>query len=305
MKTYYVLLLLLPASAIVVFLLINRSRRSRPIGWVSRTWLLGMFFTVPYTFYVVRAGGDFMFARFLIPITPICFFLLESSIAALSRRGTVRVLIGLLVAAGSLLSLNQFDPGTMSISGIVDERAHYPAEKIDKAQSDGRMLRQSLGDLDVTVGFYGGMAMLMYYSGLPVAIECNAGLTDEYIAHLPLAERGRPGHEKKAPYDYLLERKVNFVFGNRLSTHLPCNELRSIRFGGLNACILVYENRVMEHLQKRDRIGFAHFPTYLDEYIEGIQSSPDSRLTQDTLFFREYYFDHNDDPARSAALFGR
>jgi len=302
-KTYYVLLLLIPAVVIVLPRLFGHFLRERHITRQDhRAWLLGVLFIVPYVFYVVRTGGDFMFARFLIPVTPICLFFMEVSLMSLRLRIFVRAGIVLLIVAGVFFRWNQFVPEKAVVHGITDERAHYPPEVIRKAEIDGEQLRRYLGDVDVTVGFYGAKAMLIYYSELPMAIECDAGLTDTYIAHLPLARRGRPGHEKRAPYDYLLKRKVNFIFKSTLPNQDLHDQLRAISFSGLHSYIVVYENRVMDALKAHPDVQFVDFPAFLDQYMDQIGSVPDDRLRADLHFFKTYYFDYNHDPERVAAL---
>jgi len=51
-----------------------------------------------------------------------------------------------------------------------------------------------------------GAGALPYYSGLP-AIDVH-GLNDVRIAHQPLSQRGKIGHEKYATPEYLIERGV-------------------------------------------------------------------------------------------------
>ena len=54
-------------------------------------------------------------------------------------------------------------------------------------------LRAFFRGLPVRVAFIGGQAILVDASDVPVAIECETGLTDAFIAHQPLAMRGHGG----------------------------------------------------------------------------------------------------------------
>jgi hypothetical protein len=296
-RTYYILVLLPLAMIFTIPEIIKSFLYTRRLtGVLNRVWLLGILFILPYVFYVVRSGGDFMFARFFIPITPICFLFLESGILAISRRLSIRLALGIIVILTVLFRWNQFDVHGKSISGIVDERSYYPSDMVAKAKRDGGNMQKYLGDLDVTVGFYGTKAMTVYYSKLPDAIELNTGLTDEYIAHLPLEKRGLIGHEKLAPRDYLFEREVNFILKK---TDLPIRDSSKILF--LDSTILhifIYENKVMEPLKKYPGVWFMDLHDYLDSYIINLENVPARQLIKDFDFLKSYYFDHNDDPGR-------
>jgi hypothetical protein len=217
------------------------------------------------------------------------------------KRVNVRFVAFSLVLICVLLRWPQFYPGHTYVHGIADERSVYPPGTVAKAQAEGELLKQYLGDLPVTVGFVGTWAMHMYYAEFPVAIECHTGLTDEHIAHLPVDERGRPGHEKPAPMDYLQRRGVNFLFtagpGEAEAQHL-----RFISFDDIPAAIIVYDNDVMEPLAKQEGVDFIEFPTFLDESTDEIASFPPERRREFLAFSKEFYFDHNDDPERLSAL---
>jgi hypothetical protein len=138
--------------------------------------------------------------------------------------------------------------------------------------------------------------MTAYYSKLPDAVELHTGLTDEYIAHLPLKERGRPGHEKMAPRDYMYRRGINFVLK---PTSLPIEDSTKVLF--LDSTILhifIYENEVIEQLKKYPKVWFLDLPHYLDVYIENFEIIPPEEIIRDFKFLKLYYFDHNNDPGR-------
>ena len=50
-----------------------------------RPALLAAGITLVYTLYIVRVGGDFMFARMLIPVSPFLLILLEAGLLATFR----------------------------------------------------------------------------------------------------------------------------------------------------------------------------------------------------------------------------
>lgn len=304
-KTYYPLLLIIPTVVYVAAVLLKAFVRKRRIDESHRQiWLLSLLYIMLYTFYVVRVGGDFMFARFLIPITPIYFFLLESILNRIPIRPAIRVLVSFILIVLVFLRWHQFDPPTTAISGIVDEHAAYPNELIEEARAEGALLKKYLDGLDVSAAFYGKKAMLVFYSDIRYAQEAAAGLTDEYIAHRPIKERGRPGHEKRMPFDYLIEKKINFILGGtRRPTDDP-GQPEVISFDGVIAHIVIYENKIMNKLKKYDEVKFLDFPEFLDQYIEIMDSRSKAAIAGDLQFFRSYYFDHNDDPERLVKISG-
>jgi hypothetical protein len=152
------------------------------------------------------------------------------------------------------------------------------------------------------VAFWGANAMLVYYARPDVAIEAHTGLTDEFLAHRPLTERGRPGHEKQAPMSYLASRGVNFLFKGSAGDSSPYDERRLIRFGQLDSVILVYDNALMDAFRGDSRVAFTPIPELLDSYLPVLARSDPRLARQEYAFFKAYYFDHNDDPKLLAKL---
>jgi len=305
-KTYYPLLLTAPA---IIYALVKLSRAVfGKIGLTElhhRLWLLSLLYIIPYCLYVVRVGGDFMFARFLIPVTPICLIFLESVLNKIRIGNRLRFAIAILLIVTILVRWPQFDPPTAELSGIVDEHAAYPTELIDDAKTEGAKLKKYLGGLDVSSAFYGKKAMLVFYSEIYNSQEAAASLTDEFIAHRPIQKRGRPGHEKRMPYNYLIEKKINFVLGGTFRSSEDTNQPEVISFDGVIAHIVIYENQIMEYLKSYPEVKFLHFPEFLDRYIMTADSIPRRDLAGDIQFFRSYYFDHNNDPERLRVLMNR
>ncbi|MBD3219015.1 MAG: hypothetical protein GF310_12135 [candidate division Zixibacteria bacterium] len=296
-RTYYILILLPIAMILTIPEILKRYIAQKKLETtLNRVWVLGILFIIPYVFYVVRSGGDFMFARFFIPITPGCFLLLESGILYLSRKPQLRLAVGAVLILAVFFRWNQFDQPQEMIDGIADERSYYPSEYVEQAKRDGRNMQKYLSGMDVTIGFYGSKAMTAYYSKLPDVVELHTGLTDEYIAHLPLKERGRPGHEKMAPRDYMFRRGINFVLK---PTSLPIEDSTKALF--LDSTILhifIYENEIMNELKKKPGVVFLDLPRFLDEYIKNFEQTPPEQIIRDFNFLKTYYFDHNNDPGR-------
>ncbi|MDH5671785.1 MAG: hypothetical protein OEZ06_06520 [Myxococcales bacterium] len=206
-----------------------------------------------YVFYVVRVGGDFMYGRMLVPaLAP----LLLGAEGLLRERWPARpgrlAGLALAVAFATLLtprpSFEQMWP-----SGIVDERA-FPdpvRERAGRAQE----LRRYFEGLDVVIAFTGGDAKLMYEARIPVAIEAETGLTDPTIARQVLEARGRPGHEKHADLDYLIDRRgANFVLRKRAVEILGLREaipLMQIQLGQERVYPLRWDPALMAELRRR------------------------------------------------------
>ena len=305
-KTYYVLLVLPLAGIPLAVTSLRPFVKERSIGLLpARIGLLGLLFIIPFLFYVARVGGDFMFARFLIPITPISFLLFEASLVRFSRRLSLSLLISLLIVVGVAARWDQYPGVRERRGGIADEIDFYPRSWLEQARVDGPRLSRYLDGLDVAVGFLGSRAMLMYYSGLPDAIECAAGLTDEHIAHQPIEQRGPPGHEKHASFEYLTKRGVRFLFFAESPSYGRYDPFRRIMFDSLGATIVAWDKKVMDHLRQFPDVKFIDFPLFLNWYLGQISDIPVPQRMKDFNFFRQFYFDHNDDDKRLRELVGK
>ena len=107
LKSYYVLFLA-PVAATTLLTLRRSFLLRLPISDNrDRALILAVCFLGPYLFYVLRTGGDFMFARFLIPVTPLLFFLIELGVRTIADRP--RVFIPLAVVILALVVL-RYDP---------------------------------------------------------------------------------------------------------------------------------------------------------------------------------------------------
>jgi len=176
-----------------------------------RELLLALAMGVAYTTYVMHVGGDFMYARLLIPAAPFFAIALARGVALLlaHRRG-LHWAVATAAAAGVGLAPMPLHDAEIT-HGIVDEPRVYHAGVIERTRRDGLTLRRYFAGLPVRIAFVGSQAELVYYARPAVAIECGTGLTDRWIAHQRLLKRGRVGHEKLAPVPYLLQRKVDFT----------------------------------------------------------------------------------------------
>lgn len=181
-----------------------------------------------YAFFIIRGGGDFMHGRFLLPA--VILIAVSSSGAfdkyfersAVRRISAVILSISLLLISLSIIPL-QKRGGKNYNHGIADERFAFYGNKIfpleQIARDDHIFMWKTIGNnyrfltekakkrLKIayhTVGFIG------YYSGARVNVLDRLGLTDPVVSRQKIEKRGRPGHEKSAPFGYLIYRKLTF-----------------------------------------------------------------------------------------------
>ncbi len=255
-----------------------------------------------FTVYVVRVGGDFMFARVLIPVTPLYAIVLEGALLRLlgGRRGTEAA-----VAAGLVAAL-AFTPspfvGRAPIGGIVDEPAFYPAEELADVRREGATLRRYFDGLPVRIAIVGSQARLAYYSRAPEVIEAQTGLTDHWLARQPLAQRGRIGHEKIAPVSYLIERRVDFAFDRvaqvelDLARHIP---VAMIAFDDVPGYMIHWNGPLLAQLGQRGA-RYVDFPRWLDENSPSLAALTATNRQAQYDHVRAFYFDFARDSLRQA-----
>jgi hypothetical protein len=267
--------------------------------------------------FVARVGGDFMYARFVIPVVPFMMFAVETAVVDSSRRHRVIPLVAFAILGVSigtvengmrdrmLQRVENGSPKYVSHKGIIDE--HYLRTVVDDIRKDrafGEFLRPYFKGLHATV-LLKGRACIGYYAGFETCIE-NFGLTDKYIAHLPIEGRSRPGHEREAPHKYLVERGVDFIFDGKT---LFFGRARQQEFAWFNlpdgrvvrVQLVTYDRELMHALAARMGPAFEYtdFEKYLDLYIaRELPKKGGVELLGDYTLFRDYYFLHNDDPRR-------
>ena len=288
---------------------------SAALAGPRRALLVLAAFALPYLAFVVWVGGDFMFARFLLPVLPLVLLLADVALARAPRLG---VAFALLVAGGMLLRCDA--PWLRDAKQDVSDNREISVAEMDGypgvtwaegSRAAGRYLRPLFAGLDVRLGIAGSHANLAYRAEVPVAIECAGGLTDAYIAHLPAARLGKRGHGhgwRQFP-QYLLQRGVHFMFDLSYETGNGAlvDAARPIIFPSTPvptpARIVVYDRKLMSELRRRDpRIQCVDFERALDDYIAALPGKQKGDVARDLEGFRAFYFDHNEDPARLQAI---
>ena len=294
--------------------------------------LLGLAFIGVYSLYfVARVGGDFMYARFVIPLVPFFYFVAETSLSELFA-GQKKIIVISFLLIIILLPVEMYYRNvpllsgysknkdeviimgklSLGVRGIVDERLYYTRKGFitglnvkESAEQAGNEFQRYFQDKKVRVLILGAQACLAYYSKFYYVIE-NHGLTDSYISHLPLKQRGRPGHEKTAPYEYLISKKINFMFKSFPENYSNYQYINFIiqnhdYFGS----IITYDRELMSELHNKfpNEIFFIDFEHYLDDYIANMKNFSREQIKTDYQKFKEYYFQHNSDPNREKFFF--
>jgi len=301
---YWILLSALPLGWVALW---QGRRRDESIdsATVRGQVILASAFVITYGLYVARVGGDFMFGRLLIPIVPFLAVALDVGLTTLTRhRQPLQWVATAGIAAALLLTPSPIEK-LQIVHGIADEREHYTHEFGDRTSRSAATLRRYFDGLDVTVAFTGSQARLMYEARIPQAIECETGLTDRTIARQELRQRGRPGHEKHAPLDYLVrERKTHFAF-KEYTMRITGAERRlpraPIRFDGIEGYILHWDPELLAVLAERGA-QFEDFPSWLDGMLAETDRLSRQELQQLYGMSRLFYFEHVDDPERERLL---
>jgi hypothetical protein len=286
--------------------------------------------------FVARVGGDFMFARFIIPVVPLMYFIVERSISQLepqriNYRGILPLVLFCAVILEGILRENMLfhtDPQTGleagnwdgedggSTHGIADERWVYMRKRfqlngVERGSMDvysdiGKYYQQFFEGLPVKVAITGAQNMIAYYADFPTCIN-EYGLTDKYIAHLPITKRGRIGHEKMAPEDYFVKRGVQFqlfAVTQKLpetgSYDMAVFEIPEYGLWQL-VKVITYDKDVVDELLKRFRAAGnrSMLPKYefiMPNYLEKIMPTlPPSQVAEDYMGFKRLYFDRYPD----------
>jgi hypothetical protein len=272
----------------------------------GRVVVLALAIAVTYTWYVVRVGGDFMFARLLIPTLPFYLLLLGYGLMlAPFTRPRWGQLGGVVLLAGMALTSTPVGGGEW-VHGIADERSYYTDEKVAGLEHSARVLGRVFDGLPVRVAFYGDEARIVYRAAFPVAIEGHTGLTDRVVARQELAERGRVGHEKHASVDYLIERRaVHFTFSRVPGEVLGLNDWIPeivVPFDReVYGRVLHWDPVMMQALQDRG-VPVPDFLGVVDGAIAELDALPRDRVAALYDKLRRFYFVHNPDPERQAAF---
>ena len=287
--------------------------------------------------FVARVGGDFMFARFIIPVVPLVYFIIERGMDRLPvKSGWYRFAAAAILIVVTLLEENLPVDGFIQTSEgkrvedwsrvakgstryIADERWFYydyrEFSTMDRTNMDvyseiGKYFEPFFRDLPVTVAIPGAMNMVAYYANFHTCIN-EYGLADSFIAHSALTARGHIGHEKNAPEAYLQKRNVDFEL-QEFVHELPKNvgpttillEIPDIGEWQVER-LVTYNKPLMNELTRRfaaagNRSATPLFENLIPQYIESsMPEYPLDRVEMDYEGLRQFYFNKYPDTALS------
>ena len=308
---YWMLLLAFPALGLLAWRARATTGGAEPCRRSFREASLALGMAGAYGVLVARVGGDFMFARLLLPVTPLLLVVIEEALRSTAvRRPRVGVAAAVALTLAVATARSPFSRPGQFISGIADEWDYYNRFAPDwGAWSHHRamVLQRMFRGLGVRVAFLAAEARMVYYARFPVAVECETGLTDRVVARQPLSSRHRVGHEKKAPVPYILEqRKLHFIRPSEAnSPDLPLDdyipELR-VRFGpGVVARALWWDAPLMTELVRRGAL-VPDPRIMIDADLRALRGGPKQEVARRYARWRRFYFDHVNDAARAAAF---
>jgi len=262
--------------------------------------------------FVAKVGGDFMYARFIIPIAPFIYFIIFYSILKLSKPTYLNIIFVLLLCGSfvetklRLAIFQALDKNGKEITtlnrDIADERYVYTSYfKIEEEIKLGKAIHRAFEGIEAKLLIRGGQACMGYYADFPYIQEFH-GLTDTLIAHSVIKIRGRIGHEKHGTTEYFQNKGIHFLF-NR--TPLSKDQFKYAELDvppyRIRTEIITYNNVIIGQLKQKLGDGFKYtdFQAYLDDYIQNkLPSETKEVLKADYDNFYLYYFKHNDDEAR-------
>jgi hypothetical protein len=255
-----------------------------------------------YVAYVVHAGGDFMYARRILPAVPLLLLALEIQLLRVAAPRSRLAAAALCVLAAALPWPLFADAAR--IRGVADESYFYPARVVELRRQQGEAVGSALRGAPVRVMFEGGMCVFGYYSGLPYLVEMT-GLTQYSLARQPLERRGFIGHEKQATEAWLTENGIHLVVSKLLPPVPSFAEpppVALVRFGDAAvARIHRYDPAVMERLARAPGVEFVPIERTLERMAREIDSAPPARAEAIYAWLERFYFDGAGEAAREVA----
>jgi arabinofuranosyltransferase len=241
---------------------------------VLRDQLIGRYvalLAVLYLGYVAKIGGDFMMGRLLVLLMLPLAVLLDAGARALFARGGLQrgaAVVGC-AAAATLLVHASVIKVREKYQHLADEQTFYElktltADGVASGLTDlAHQFQIALASAKVKPTLVTGcVGIFGYLTGLHIVDAY--GLTDAHVARQPLAQRGRPGHEKRATLAYALSS------GGDLADY-------ALWPGG-------YERYTATRVGSHDLSLLAHRPAV----ITGLKRGPNVRLPDTEGLIRQY-----------------
>ena len=164
--------------------------------------------------YILKIGGGFMEYRFIVPVMPFIFILIVWLIFQIIEQKTVRVILVIIILMGSFHHSLSFNKTTkfQSISSINELRNQVSSPWKNWATAGkvlGTLFQNTNDPVTIAVTAAGAIP---YYSKLKTVDML--GLNDRWVARNGGLTKGRPGHQRIAPLEYLQKQGVHLVIGH-------------------------------------------------------------------------------------------
>jgi hypothetical protein len=262
--------------------------------------------------FVAKVGGDFMHARFIIPIVPFIYFIIFYSLLKYFSLKNLNIALTILLLCSFVETKIRFDvfkaPDkngkiiTTLNRDVADERYVYTEYlPIENDMKLGKALKRTFEGIDAKLLVRGGQGCMAYFADFNYEQEYH-GLTDTLIAHSKIQQRGRIGHEKHATLEYLENKGVHFLFNRSpISKDQYKYAQLDVPPYSIRTEIITYNTKIIDQLRQRLGQGFkfTDFQLYLDNYImTKLPTVSKEELQKDYNEFYLYYFKHNDDKVR-------
>ena len=274
---------------LVLFLTFLNFRKRSALLRKTNLILLAAFFG--FVAYVAHSGGDFMFARRLLPAMPFLFLVLEDLLLSIPGRLLQTGILAFTVLA-ACFPYPIYPKEPHFIRGIANEPAFYSPPFIDARQAQARVAARALAGAPVRAVFEASMCMFGYYSDLPYLAESH-GLTQYSLAKKPLTTRGRVGHEKSVDDQWATENNIHLIFVYALPP-VPRSEPRrmdEIYFGDtLKARIWIYSDAVMDRLRDNPAVSFVPIEHTLSSAGREIEQASYAEAHRVYEFLDRFYF---------------
>lgn len=316
-KPHFTSFLIIILPPLVLFPLLKGKPIQRLKEYTSDRWNAAFLTSVIVVYayliiFVAKVGGDFMHARFIIPVAPFIYFIIFYSLVNYVSKKNLNIVLTVLLLCSFVETKIRSEvfkaPDkdgkiiTTLNRDVADEQWVYTTYlPIENEIKLGKTLHKTFQGIDAKLLVRGGQACLAYFANFNYAQEYH-GLTDTLIAHSKIPQRGRIGHEKHATYEYLQNKGVHFLF-NRTPISKDQYKYAQLEIAPytVRTEIITYNNKIIGQLKQRlgEGFKFTDFQLYLDNYIQTkLSKIPKAELQKDYNDFYLYYFKHNDDKVR-------
>ena len=276
---------ILPLVLLLTVLSLNK--RSALLKRTNLVFLAAFF---GFVAYVAHSGGDFMFARRLLPAMPFLFLVLEDLLLSLPGRVLQTIFVFSVLAACFPYPIYPKEPHF--IRGVANEPAFYSQPYIEARHAQAKVAARALAGLPVRAVFKAGMCMFGYYSDLPYLAEPH-GLTQYSLAKKPLTTRSRVGHEKSVDDQWATENNIHLVFSYALPP-VPRSAPRrgdEIYFGALlKAKIWIYRDAIMDRLRDNPAVSFMPIEETLAAARREMEPAPYAEAQRLYDYLERFYF---------------